>query len=79
MKLQDYLNANGAQNTAIKLVDQRIIKVTGLSMHDLPDRTELWDIVEELQNILENDNFDMQTIKDILIEINLEFINEIVF
>jgi hypothetical protein len=46
-------------------------------MHDLPDTTEVWDIVEELEAILENDNFDIQGIKDILNEITLEYIEEI--
>ena len=46
MKLQDYLKANGTRKTAEKLVDNRIFKITGLSMHDLPDSTELWDLVE---------------------------------
>jgi predicted aldo/keto reductase-like oxidoreductase len=77
MKLQDYLNKNGARQTAEKLVDNRIIRITGLSMHDLPDTTEVWDIVEELEAILENDNFDIQGIKDILNEITLEYIEEI--
>jgi hypothetical protein len=77
MKLQEFLNENGARKTAEKLVDSRIFKVTGLSMHDLPDTTEVWDIVEELEAILENDNFDIQGIKDILNEITLEYIEEI--
>jgi hypothetical protein len=77
MKLQDYLKANGTRKTAEKLVDNRIFKITGLSMHDLPDSTELWDLVEELREIFKNDDFDIQEVKNILREITPEYIEEI--
>ena len=47
MKLQEFLAINGARATAEKLVNMQVQYVTGLSMSDLPDRTELWDIVEQ--------------------------------
>ena len=77
MKLQEFLQQNGARKTAEKLVEMRIFKVIGLSMHDLPDSTYLWDIVDELESILEDNNFKMETIKDILSEITFEYIEEI--
>ena len=77
MKLQEFLETNGARKTAVKLVEIRIFKIMGLSMQDLPDRMELWDIVDELESMLENNDFEMESIKDILNEITFEFIEGI--
>ena len=49
----------------------------GLSIADLPDSTQLWDIVEELESELMEENFDIEIIKDILKGITFEFIEEI--
>jgi hypothetical protein len=77
MKLKEYLAINGTRKTAEKLADLRIQNVMGLSMADLPDSTQLWDIVEELESELMLDDFDIKVIKDILKEITFEFIEEI--
>ena len=77
MKLKQFLAENGAKVTAEKLTNLRVQNVTGLSMADLPDRNELWDIVQEIENELMNENFDIENIKDILKEITPEFIEEI--
>ena len=52
MKLQEFLAINGARATAEKLVNMRIQYATGLSMSDLPDRNEFWDIVEDIEEEL---------------------------
>jgi hypothetical protein len=77
MKLKDYLAINGTKKTAEKLADLRIQNVMGLSIADLPDSTQLWDIVEELESELMEENFDIEIIKDILKGITFEFIEEI--
>ena len=77
MKLQEFLAINGAKVTAEKLVNMRIQFVMGLSMADLPDRNELWDIVEEIETELMEENFSIDKIKDILKAITHEFIEEI--
>ena len=77
MKLQEFLAINGAKATAEKLVNMRVQYVTGLSMSDLPDRTELWDIVEDIEEELNEEDFSMQRIKESLQDITPEFIEEI--
>ena len=77
MKLKDYLAINGTRKTAEKLADLRVQNVMGFSMADLPDSTQLWDIVEELESELMEENFDNEVIKDILKGITFEFIAEI--
>ena len=64
MKLQEFLNENGARQTAEKLVDSRIIRITGLSMHDLPDSSELWDIVDQIEEELSEEDYNPNKIKE---------------
>jgi hypothetical protein len=79
MKVQEFLAINGARVTAEKLVNMRIQFVMGLNMADLPDSTQLWDIVEEIEAELNEDNegVDMGRIREALQDITPEFIEEI--
>jgi hypothetical protein len=79
MKVQEFLTINGARATAEKLVNMRIQFVMGLNMADLPDSTQLWDIVEEIEAELNEDNegVDMGRIREALQDITPEFIEEI--
>jgi hypothetical protein len=77
MKLKEFLAINGARVTAEKLVNMRIQYATGLSMSDLPDRNELWDIVEGIEEELNEEDFDMQKIKESLREITPELIEQL--
>jgi formylmethanofuran dehydrogenase subunit E len=77
MKLQEFLAINGARVTAEKLVNMRIQYATGLSMSDLPDRNEFWDIVEDIEEELNEEDFDMQKIKESLREITPELIQQL--
>jgi len=77
MKLQEFLAINGTKVTAEKLVNMRIQYVTGLSMSDLPDRNELWDIIADIEEELNEEDFSMQRIKESLQDITPEFIEEI--
>ena len=77
MKVQEFLAINGARVTAEKLVNMRIQYATGLSMSDLPDRNEFWDIVEDIEEELNEEDFDMQKIKESLREITPELIQQL--
>jgi len=79
MKLQEFLAINGAKATAEKLVNMRVQQVTGLCMSDLPDSNELWDIVEQIEEELNEDKEGVSyaRIKETLQEITPEFIEEI--
>jgi hypothetical protein len=77
MKVQEFLKLNGERKTAEKLVNMRVQFVMGLSMEDLPDSIQLWDIVEEVENELMNKDFEIEKIRDILKQITFEFIEEI--
>jgi len=77
MKLQEFLAINGARVTAEKLVNMRIQYATGLSMSDLPDSNELWNIVEGIEEELNEEDFSMQRIKESLQEITPELIEQL--
>jgi hypothetical protein len=77
MKLKEFLAINGTRATAEKLVNLRIQYVTGLSMADLPDRNEFWDIIEDIEEELKEEDFSMQRIKESLQDITPEFIEEV--
>jgi len=78
MKVQEFLKLNGERKTAEKLVNMRVQFVMGLSMEDLPDSTQLWDIVESIEEELkEGEDTDYNKVKDLLKEITFEFIEEI--
>ena len=79
MKLSDYLEINGARKTAEKLVNMRLIKICGMDIDTLPDSTTLWDIVEELEEILQDENYKQEDIKNALKEITFELIEEIAY
>jgi hypothetical protein len=79
MKLQEFLAINGVKATAEKLVNMRVQQVTGLCMSDLPDSNELWDIVEQIEEELNEDKEGVSyaRIKETLQEITPEFIEEL--
>ena len=77
MKLKEFLAINGTRATAEKLVNLRIQYVTGLSIADLPDRNEFWDIIEDIEEELKEEDFSMQRIKESLQDITPEFIEEV--
>lgn len=77
MKLQEFLQQNGARKTAEKLVEMRIFKVIGLSMQDLPDTAELWDIVDNIEEELNEEDYNPNRIKESLQDITFEFIEGI--
>ncbi len=79
MKLADYLEINGARKTAEKLVNMRLINVCGMDIDTLPDSQNLWYIVEELEEILQDEKYKQEDIKNVLKEITFELIEEIAY
>jgi len=79
MKLADFLQINGARKTAEKLVNIRLLNVCGMDIDTLPDSSNLWDIVEELEKILQDEKYKQGDIKNILKEITFELIEEIAY
>lgn len=78
MKLNEFLQLNGARKTAEKLVNMRIQFVMGLNMADLPDANELWEIVDSIEQELEESNeIDFNKVREHLNEITFEFIEGI--
>ena len=79
MKLADFLQINGARKTAEKLVNMRLLNVCGMDIGTIPDSTTLWDIVEEIEEILQDENYKQEDIKNALKEITFELIEEIAY
>ena len=48
-------------------------------MNDLPDTSDLCDIVDELDELLQSKDYTLESIKNILDGINMEFIQDMVF
>jgi hypothetical protein len=48
-------------------------------MNDLPDTSDLCDIVDELDELLQSKDYTLENIKNILDGINMEFIQDMVF
>lgn len=75
LTLEEFIEKNGSRKTAMDLVGNRINKLVGMSLSDLPDSSELCEIVDELESILNDyDESDMQSIKDLLKQIDMDFL-----
>jgi hypothetical protein len=48
-------------------------------MNDLPDTSDLCDIVDELDELLQSKDYTLENIKNILDGIDIEFIQDMVF
>ena len=79
MKLSEFLQINGARKTAEKLVNIRLLNVCGMDIDTLPDSERIWYIVEEIENILQHEEYKTEDIKNTLKEITFEFIEEIAY
>lgn len=81
MKLKEYIKTHGTRKTAIAIVNIRVQRIMGISVHDLPDTYELCCIYDEIEDILINGDIDYgkQQIKDILADITPDFIESICF
>ena len=75
MTIQEYANKYGARKTAIKLVSYTIYQKIGLSVDDLPDTSELCNMYDDLEELIE-DGYEenKEQVKDILSQIDDDFI-----
>jgi len=64
----------GARKTAIQLINQKIMRLSGLTLHDLPDTFAISQIIDSLEQILIDDLKNKESIKAELSAINDEFI-----
>ena len=78
-QLQLMINLHGSREVSIKLINSRIYKILGMDMSDLPDTSELCDTIDELQELLETENYTIEEIKSVLDSIDIEFIEQMVF
>jgi hypothetical protein len=79
LTLKEYISKHGEEKTAFKLIDKRIESILGLSILDLPDTSEVADILEELADQLHDNPNDKESIKSILMQIDIEFIEQIIY
>jgi glutathione synthase/RimK-type ligase-like ATP-grasp enzyme len=79
LTLKEFIAKHGEEKTAFKLVDKRIESIFGLSIFDLPDTSEVAELVEELADVLHDNPNDKESIKSILNQIDIEFIERIVY
>ena len=82
MNILEMIEKKGARFTSQKLVSRRIMEICGLDILDLPDTGDLWAIIDELEMILEAyqvGNADINDLKEILFQIDLDFIQDLVY
>jgi hypothetical protein len=79
MNLKQYIETHGTRAAAIEIVNKRILKIIGLSVHDLPETAALVEIYDSIEDILINgdEEYGKQQIAEILYEITPDFIEEI--
>ena len=78
-QLELLINLHGSREVSIRLINSRINKFVGLDMNDLPDTSELCDVIDELQELLDSKSYSIEEIKNVLDNINMSFIEEMVF
>jgi hypothetical protein len=78
-QLELLINLHGSREVSNRLVNLRINRIVGLDMNDLPDTSELCDVVDELDELLQSKDYTLENIKNILDGINMEFIQDMVF
>lgn len=64
----------GAKKTAIQLINQKIIRLSGLTLANLPDTFAIGQIIDSLEEILIDDPNNIESLKTELSAINGEFI-----
>lgn len=80
MTLHEHISLHGARKTAIALVDRRVQNIVGMSVHDLPDTAELCSIYDALEDVLSDvEGIDTQIIKEILTDIDTEFLHQLIY
>lgn len=78
MTILEFIAKHGKEKTAYKLINNQVLRVFGLGLSDLPDTCEVAEIVQELADQLTDDPTDKESIKSILMQVDLEFIENII-
>ena len=78
MTILEFIAEHGEEKTAYKLIDNQVKRVFYLGLSDLPDTCEVADIVQELADQLADNPTDKESIKSILMQVNMEFIENII-
>jgi len=78
LTVKEYIRKHGEEKTAYKLADNRVKRILGLSLTDLPDTCEIADIIEEIANILIDNPEDKEGVKEVLFQIDIDFLENII-
>jgi len=78
-QLDSLVNLHGSRVMSNRLINSRINKIVGLDMNDLPDTSELCDVIDELDELLQSKDYTIEDIKNVLDNINMDFIEDMVF
>lgn len=79
-KVHAYAQNYGARKCAIKLVENRISSLSmGMlgSLSDLPDTSELCDILDELEDAIKGD--DLARMREVLSEVDEDFVGRMIW
>ena len=79
MTLKEYVEKNGERKAAIRLVDEKIYRIVGMTTAELPDTPELCCLYDEIEGYIKGGiEKNRENIKSILNEIDREFIDLII-
>jgi hypothetical protein len=75
----EYIQKHGARATAKQLITQRVRRLSGLDLSDLPDSAEICAIVDNLEQQLKTDSANKDNIKEILTGIDADFLESLIY
>jgi len=78
MTILEFIAKHGEEKTAYKLIDNQVQRIFGLGLSDLPDTCDLANVLEELADQLRDNPADKESIKSILMQVDIEFIENII-
>ena len=78
VELQSKIDEIGSREVSRKLVNSRIYRILGVDMMDLPDTSELCDVIDELEGLLDSKDYTIEDIGSVLNTIDFEFIENMV-
>jgi hypothetical protein len=78
-QLNSLVSLHGSRVISNRLINSKINQIVGLDMNDLPDTSELCDVIDELDELLQSKDYTIEDIRNVLNNINIEFIQEMVF
>jgi len=78
-QLDSLVSLHGSRVMSNRLINSKINQIVGLDMNDLPDTSELCDVIDEIDELLQSKDYTIEDIRNVLNDINIEFIQEMVF